>query len=153
MLTNKKFITADGQLTVAAKSFWVWLAFIVPFVHAHLMIFRYNRTVQILKKIAAFMPNEPVDEPADADRFVLEIRRMIRRFKDKYPLSGNCLSRSLTIWLLFRLQGLETSLHIGTRCVKGEFQAHAWVDYKSRHLNAGRLVTDRYTIFEHDFVK
>ncbi len=99
------------------------------------------------------MHREPVDEPVDVDRFVLEIRRIIHRFKDKYPLAGSCLSRSLTIWWLFRIQGLETSLHIGTRSFKGKFQAHAWVDYKSRHLNAGRLVTDRYTTFEHDFVK
>lgn len=138
---------------VATKFFWLRLAFIVPLVHAHLMIFGFNRTVQILKKIAAFMHSESVDEPVDVDRFVLEIRRMIRRFKDKYPLAGSCLSRSLTIWWLFRIQGLETSLQIGTRSFNGEFQAHAWVDYKSRHLNAGLLVTDRYTTFEHDFVK
>ncbi len=55
----------------------------------------------------------------------------------------NCLQRSLVLWWLLRIQGLESDLRIGVRKQAGRFEAHAWVEY------AGEVLNDRRDIHQH----
>ncbi len=59
------------------------------------------------------------------------------------PYSGNCLSRSLTLWWLLRQQGLESQLRIGVSNAAGRFEAHAWIEYQ------GVVINDRPDVGEH----
>ena len=62
--------------------------------------------------------------------------------------SGNCLSRSLTLWWLLRCQGISPDLRIGVRQEDGQFQAHAWVEHKGFPLNEDERIHERYAVFE-----
>ncbi len=64
------------------------------------------------------------------------------------PYSGNCLSRSLTLWWLLRRQGLSGDLRIGVTRAGGRFEAHAWVEYEGVVVNDRPDVRQRYGAFE-----
>ena len=60
-----------------------------------------------------------------------------------HTLGANvCLTRSVVLWWLLRLQGIETRLRLGVRLSHGQFLAHAWVEHGDRPIN------DRFDIAE-----
>lgn len=64
------------------------------------------------------------------------------------PRWANCLKRSLVLWYLLRCQGISPSLRIGVRRVRGEFQAHAWLEYQGEVVNDVPGVHSAYAAFE-----
>jgi hypothetical protein len=48
---------------------------------------------------------------------------------------ANCLTRSLYLWWLLRLRGVDSQLRIGVRLTKGALDAHAWVEYGGVPVN------------------
>lgn len=60
---------------------------------------------------------------------------------------GNCLKRSLVLWLLIRFQGVETTLRIGVRREQQVFLAHAWIEYQNLVLNDRADVDQQFSAF------
>lgn len=59
----------------------------------------------------------------------------------------NCLQRSLVLWWLLRIQGIESDLRIGVRKEEGRFEAHAWVEYEGEILNDRRDIHQHFAAF------
>lgn len=68
------------------------------------------------------------------------------------PRWANCLKRSLVLWYLLRCQGINTGLRIGVRRVRGEFQAHAWLEYQGKVLNDVPEIHTVYAAFESEIL-
>ncbi|MGK7927183.1 MAG: lasso peptide biosynthesis B2 protein [Spirulina sp.] len=60
----------------------------------------------------------------------------------------NCLKRSLVLWQLLRWQGIDSNLRIGVRRDRGNFEAHAWVEYQGIALNEVREVRQDFATFD-----
>lgn len=58
----------------------------------------------------------------------------------------NCLERSLVLWGLLRRQGIDGRIVIGARKVKGQFEAHAWVEVQGTVLNDFADVGERFAV-------
>jgi hypothetical protein len=149
MSANKAVNSQQGRFTWTPRRFALQLALVVPFVHAHLKLFGYNRTLALLRRFVSAYP-ALMDPPPDIEEFALGMRRIVRRVRDRSPLPGSCLSRSLALWWLLRRQGMDTSLCIGARKFEGRLQAHAWVNLDARPLNAGVRVQEKYVQLNHD---
>lgn len=61
--------------------------------------------------------------------------RAVERVRCHSPLSGTCLSRSLTLEYLLRRQGIRTKLRIGVRRNGSRIAGHAWVEVNGAALN------------------
>lgn len=70
--------------------------------------------------------------------------------KSKYIFS-NCLSTSVFLHFLLKVQGLNTSLMIGVQ-KNTSFKAHAWIEYKKFPLNENWSIRKRFTTFEYNFI-
>jgi hypothetical protein len=64
------------------------------------------------------------------------------------PYRASCLPRSLTLLWLLRRRGIDGELRIGVRKVDGQFQAHAWVEYRGAVLNDRADVSQRFSSFD-----
>lgn len=121
---------------------------LVPLTALSLRLFGFRRTYNGLNALArrtSGVCNRP-------DTYIEQVRARIKWIKRRGFYRGNCLSRSLTLWFLLQRQGIETNMRIGTRKQEGLFQAHAWVEYNERPLNAGQHVQQRYTTFKTSFL-
>lgn len=61
---------------------------------------------------------------------------------------GTCLTRSLTLLMLLRKEGIEGDLRIGVRLVAGKLDAHAWVEVHGEPVNDTPDVASRYAAYE-----
>ncbi|MBP0020296.1 MAG: lasso peptide biosynthesis B2 protein [Cyanobacteria bacterium SBLK] len=61
---------------------------------------------------------------------------------------SNCLKKSLVLWQLLRWQGIESELRIGVRRDRGQFEAHAWVEYQGIALNEVQDVRRDFATFD-----
>lgn len=83
--------------------------------------------------------------PADSWSVSIRTDRMVRMAAGRVPVASACLSRSLTLWLMLRIQGIESELYLGVRRGADELDAHAWVEHLGRPLNDTVDVHDRFT--------
>ncbi|BAS57119.1 hypothetical protein NIES2135_35290 [Leptolyngbya boryana NIES-2135] len=60
---------------------------------------------------------------------------------------GNCLKRSLVLWVLLRYRGVETTLQIGVRRQQQLFLAHAWIEFENLVLNDHPDVAHQFSPF------
>ncbi len=147
MPASKALISPEGRFTWTARWFALQLALVAPFVHAHLRLFGYNRTLAMLQR---FVPTNPAPTApyGDPETYASAVRRLVRQVRHRSPLPGTCLSRSLSLWWKLQRCGIEAKLRIGTRKDSPSFQAHAWVEYHGQPLNAGRRVRQQYVAFD-----
>jgi Transglutaminase-like superfamily len=67
----------------------------------------------------------------------------------RYPLRSDCLPRTIVLWSLLRRRGIEADIRIGVRSnSKGEFQAHAWIEWNGQVFNDDADVASQYLPFE-----
>jgi hypothetical protein len=64
------------------------------------------------------------------------------------PYGATCLPRSLTLWWLLRRRGIDPELRIGVRKGAGNFEAHAWVEFRGLVLNDSADVRERFAMFD-----
>ena len=69
----------------------------------------------------------------------------------RLPLQGNCLERSLTLWLLLARRGISARLRIGARRSGEKFEAHAWVERNGEALGEPEGRHLHYAAFEKEF--
>lgn len=86
----------------------------------------------------------------DARERVQTTCRMVRAAL-RYSLAEfTCLEESLTLWFLFRKQGIPVCLRIGVRKENEKFEAHAWVEHAGEALNQPDEMHRHYAAFEQD---
>jgi len=101
-----------------------------------------QKTIDIMCKPTQ-NPRATVNEFQTASKFLKALILGVRGTVWK----GNCLSRSIVLQRLLRLNGVKTKLCVGVRN-KPKFKAHAWIEYKGRPLNAGKRVRHNYQLIE-----
>lgn len=111
-----------------------------------LRLFGFKSVYSILQRLS-HVPSGTKQKDISPDR-VRVWKRYLKRLGH-----GSCLSRSMVIWWALRRRGFDTDLRIGTRKINQQFQAHAWLEYQGRVLNAGQRVLKRYTVFDHSFTE
>ena len=152
MFASRALISPQGRFTWPARRFGLQLALVVPFAHACLRMFGYNRTQAMQRRFIPAHPT-PATPPGDPESYARDMRRLVRQVRDRSPLPGACLSRSLVLWWLLRRRGMEVELCIGARLEGGRFQAHAWVERQGYPINAGKRARERYAPFARSFTK
>jgi len=75
------------------------------------------------------------------------VARMVSVAANHGPYHANCLKRSLLIWWLLGRRGIATDLKIGVNKDKGDFSAHAWVEYQGNVLIDASDIEDRFSAF------
>lgn len=140
----RKFV----RLPVADRWLLLQIFIFLPLTRLGLRLFGFKRTFAIVAWSASVVKQPPpVDEAGEIER----LRHWIRFTKQQGPYRGNCLSRSLVLWWLLRRQDIQCEIRIGTRTLAGEFQAHAWLEYVGKPINAGSKVQQKYVLFNHVF--
>ena len=66
------------------------------------------------------------------------------------PYGGTCLDRSVFLWLVMRLHGIDGSIRIGLTRSSGPLEGHAWVELNGQVVNDTPDVADRYAVFDED---
>jgi len=86
------------------------------------------RRFQLFKPHQENRPETPI-HTAEQKQQVIRIARVMRTLEKKAPWKPMCFNRAITAKRLLRLQGIETTLHLGFK--KGEqeeaFAGHAWL--------------------------
>lgn len=121
---------------------------VLPLTALGLRLSGFERTFARLSVLVGRSYQAPLEDEAI---YVDRVQRWIRYTKRHGPYPGTCLSRSLVLWCLLRRQGIESILRIGTRTQDEQFQAHAWVEYHGRPVNAGQRVRQHYATFDYAF--
>ncbi len=62
--------------------------------------------------------------------------------------SANCLKKSLLTWWLLRRRGITVELKIGVNKDAGDFNAHAWVEFRGNVLIDTADVGQRFSAFD-----
>ena len=73
-------------------------------------------------------------------------RRAVSRASRNGPVSGRCLSQSLTLWWLLRQQGVGSRLKVGAVRSTSNFDAHAWLENEAGVINDSADVNRRYPV-------
>jgi len=58
----------------------------------------------------------------------------------------SCLPRSMYLLWLLRRQGVMSDLRFGARLVRGQFQAHVWVEAVGQPVNDPKDITERFGV-------
>jgi hypothetical protein len=117
---------------------------LLPLIHGALRLFGFKRAIATLNRVSTRESNA-LD---GAQRQAWRTSQLVRSAARRGLVSGNCLSRSLTLWWLLRHQGITSELRIGVRKEPGQFLAHAWVEFMGHPLNERGDVRQQYTAFE-----
>ena len=137
------------KLSRADRQMLLLMSLMLPIIAAAVRCLGFRRAFSIIGRLTKQPDIDTIPQP---DVFIARVRKNTRYMKLKGLYHGNCLSRSLMMWLLLRRKGVCCDLVVGSRFRDGEFQAHAWVEHNSQALNASRRVRQRYAVFEHSFV-
>ncbi len=93
--------------------------------------------------------NVPVVEEADDTRVRSRVRLI--SLAARYPRRWLwCLQSSLALREWLARSGVFADLRIGVQKHEGQFQAHAWLEYKGKVLNDYGRSVDRYVAFQAD---
>ena len=136
-------------VTLSAREKWLLaqslLLLPVNLFALHLMSF--NRWQAILCRLAPIdrAGAEPVNE--SMVHRVNQTIRMVRVAASRGPLRGNCLQKSLALWWLLRRQNIDSEIRFGARRDNGNFEAHAWVEFRGVALNEEPAVQQSFTPF------
>jgi Transglutaminase-like superfamily len=114
---------------------------VLPVVRLVLRLTGYRRSKQALGKLVPLAPT-----PADPVLPATMVDRMVRVAASRGPFASNCLSRSLTLWLLLRQHGIDAEVCLGVRRRTGDLDGHAWVEYLGRTLNDSADVRRRFAV-------
>jgi Transglutaminase-like superfamily len=125
---------------------WALILFPIAFMLLHVGGLRFAQN------ILSLMPGWFVRNDADQviDRVWLTVR-MVKIAERYNRWWSNCLKKSLVLWALLRVQGIESDLKIGVQREAGEFKAHAWVEYEGDVLNDRSDVAVEFAPFQHSF--
>ena len=139
------FYTKLRSLEPIGRRMLVEAALILPLVALALHLFGFQRVYSSINWMAQHSHRKT---PQDPQPYARKARHLMRYLRRNGPFRGNCLSRSLVLWYLLQRVGVQSDLQIGVRTEKGQFLAHAWVEYQGYPLNAPEGVRDLYAAFD-----
>jgi hypothetical protein len=87
-------------------------------------------------------------EAGALDRVVSELAWSVSAAAHHAPFPTTCLQRTLTLWWLLRIRGIESDIRIGTARTDGGMHAHAWLERNGAVLNDDSGVGERFAAFE-----
>ena len=115
----------------------------------HLKGFKWTRAY-----LQNHIPDRPDDltgaytsDPQKTLQTARSVARMVSIAANHGPYRANCLKRSLATWWLLKRRGIAAELNIGVNKDAGDFNAHAWVEYKGNTLVEADDVTQRFSSF------
>jgi Transglutaminase-like superfamily len=129
------------RLPWALKRFVLRSVLILPMTYAGLGLFGFKRLLGGIEHLA------PVGGRV-ADFYPEEIRTYVHLFSAvarRCPLPMQCLGRSVALWWLLRLQGIDGKVHIGVRKEHDCLDGHAWVQFGDLVINDMEDVGEHYT--------
>lgn len=118
----------------------------LPVVAASLKTIGLRRTKSWLTR-NSLMPTVPPIKQTRAN--VRRTAQMVTVAFRLHPFRSSCLPRTIVLWSLLRHRGVEADVRIGARSDgKGEFQAHAWLEWNGDVLNDVADVGRQYLPFD-----
>ena len=111
-----------------------------------LRLFGFKRIYAWLDRVG------PEPEPPQAMDEARRLADGVRRAARPLPYAS-CLPRSLALWWLLRRRGIPANIHVGVKKEKGDFRAHAWVEYQEMVLADSEDVRHRFAPFDHPLGK
>jgi hypothetical protein len=121
-------------------------ALVLPAMVGLLPLVGYGRIQRRLLRI----PRGGASLPADADARIASTVKIVDLVAARMPLRSACLSQSLALSALLRVQGIPAEVRLGVRPGDQPLDAHAWVEYRGRPLNETAEIVGSYTVFSHD---
>jgi hypothetical protein len=136
--TWRSFSKSDRALLINA-------IFLLPIVTMSLKSVGLRRTQSWLARNAV-ATTRPLTEQTRVN--VRRAAQMVAAACRQLPLRSGCLPRTIVLWSLLRREGIETDVRIGVGCdTRGEFQAHAWLEWNGEVLNDAGDVGAQYLPF------
>ena len=130
------------SLPIADQWLLVKLAIAIRLVTVGLHSFGFKGVYQLLDRISAQVVSPVVSHADEVDR-----HKRLLFLAYRHIVDGQCLARALVLWCLLKRQGVETTLRFGVRKQKGQFEAHAWVEYQGQPLTSDPYVQQRFSPF------
>jgi hypothetical protein len=123
-------------------------ALVLALTEAGLRCFGFQRWKELIEKfsLAANFPQSFAGEVQYEKG--LRAARAVWSAELHGPVRPNCLERSMTLWWVLRLDGINGELHIGARKEDGRLEAHAWVELYGQVLNDRADVHQHYALFD-----
>jgi hypothetical protein len=102
----------------------------------------FRRTVRLLGLIAPSRGTPSQDEPG---LWAAEIDKVTLR-----PRTPSCLDRSVFLWFVLRLHGIDGDLRIGITANEDTIDGHAWVELDGDVLNDADDIAQHFAVFDGD---
>ena len=102
----------------------------------------FRRAVRFLGAVAAFRDQS---EEGDPRRWVAEVDKVTLR-----PRTPSCLDRSVFLWFVLRLHGIDGDLRIGIAPNDDTIEGHAWVELDGDVLNDADDIAKHFAVFDGD---
>ena len=118
----------------------------MPLVVLGLPVFGYRRVQSWLAR----WPSRPLPRTVDPAARLRTLTRLVAVVSGPGRLRATCLRRSLLLWWLARLDGIDTALRVGVRREAGALLAHAWVEHRGRPVNDAADIASRFAPFDAD---
>jgi len=136
-------------LTTQERKILLSSSLLLPTIAAALRLKGYKWTRAFLqKRIPSGSKLSAKNEaPQDAMQTANSIARMVAIAARHGLYRANCLKRSLLTWWLLQRRGIAAELNIGVNNDDGDFNAHAWVEYRGNTLVEADDVTEKYSSF------
>jgi Transglutaminase-like superfamily len=122
--------------------------FLLPVTAFALRCVGLHNTKQLMDSWRKRDATRATSNAAEKWRVANAARRMTEAASRHGVVRGSCLSKSIVLWHLLRLQGLEATVHVGGRKDGRLFEAHAWVELDGRTVNDTEDVRERFAPFE-----
>ena len=122
--------------------------FLLPVTACALRCIGLRNTKRLMDSWRKHDATRATGDAAEKWRVAYAARRMMEAASRHGVVRGSCLSKSMVLWHLLRLQGLEATVHVGGRKDGRLFEAHAWVELDGRTVNDSEDVRERFAPFE-----
>lgn len=140
----RKWETFNG-LSAQQRSLFLEAFFFLIFVAIALSLSDLKTTQKLLLKL----PRKSVTlSDLEREKRVTDTATMVKVAARYCHTFTHCLQKSLVLWQLLHWQGIESELKIGVRRDRGQFEAHAWVEYQGIPLNEVRDTGQDFTPFD-----
>lgn len=129
------------NLSFKEQSLLIQALILLPLVHLSLKLKGMKYTQAILTRLSSSVDNK--NEKKENLYIVIITAKMVK-IASKYQICATCLRRSLVLWFLLKKQGINSKLCIGVRQEKGQFEAHAWVEFKGIPINENENLKEMF---------
>ena len=142
----KKRLKQLQQLSFFEIKIFLISIFLLPLLALSLKVKGLNWTQKTLSKFTGEGQCNLISQH-DQMLYARKVSRMVSAAANHGFYSANCLKKSLLTWWLLGRRGITTDLKIGVNKEMGDFNAHAWVEYRGNVLIDVTDIEDRFSAF------